>query len=298
MSGITRKEYGGHSDYLAMREMLLEGYALSEKPSNMFFYYLDNWRFANDEPDRFFEERAVLWLDDEKVVAYSILDNLPLYNLQIHPHYSALASDVLEYLVQCRAVTETAIFEHQDDIKTHLGPARFGNARNFSIEYEYDLASVVPTALPAGYRIVTLSDSKDFVRAYALAKGTVWSGDHMSHEAIARRLMLKQKAASYSNDTVFLVLKESDHSCAAFAAAWLDPVTSCVGFEPVGTVTTERRRGLGKALLTHVFKMCGEKGFKTASIQTGTPDLDAPANHLYHSLEPAQSYNVVAYTLG
>jgi hypothetical protein len=79
----------------------------------------------------------------------------------------------------------------------------------------------------------------------------------------------------------------------AFAAAWLEPVSNVIGFEPVGAVADERQKGHCQALLKAVFERCAEKGYRRASIRTGTADPEAPANYLYQSLNPINVYRVM-----
>ena len=78
--------------------------------------------------------------------------------------------------------------------------------------------------------------------------------------------------------------------------AWTDKETGVVGFEPVGTVPDYRRRGLSRALLSHVFSKYHKQGFRRASIRTGS-DYNSPANYLYRSLQPMNTYKVLDYSL-
>ena len=296
MNTVIHRRFSGDQDFAAMREMLIEGYVLAQRPCNMFFYYLDNWRFANgDEPDSFFADRAVLWYDGDKVAAFCILENESLYNLQVHPRYESLVPDVLKYLTQERAVGKTAIYGHQRQLGKCLASAGFCHPKHISNEYEFDITmEIEPASLPTGYQIRTASQLDDLGSVYR-AKGKVFSGPHMTEEAVALRMELKQSAPSYSNDGVFLVLRASDMSCVSFAAAWLDPMSGVVGFEPVGTVPEERKKGLCKALLTFAFKACRAKGFRKVSIRTGA-NPEAAANCLYRSLSPANIYHIMAYS--
>jgi hypothetical protein len=257
------------------------------------FYYLDNWRYANgDEPESFFRERGVLWFDGPNVIAFSILENNSYYAFQVHPEYVDVASEVLGYLTQDRGVRKISYLEQQSHIDTALEELGFGEPVHVSNEYEYDLETEIHGELASGYQIKTVAEVGDPM-VYGRAKGTVWSGPPMTPEAIELRVEIKCGAESYSNDTVYLVIKEEDQTCVAFAAAWLEPVSNVIGFEPVGAVADERQKGHCQALLKAVFERCAEKGYRRASIRTGTADPEAPANYLYQSLNPINVYRVM-----
>jgi len=215
--------------------------------------------------------------------------------IQVNPRYESLIPDVLKYLTQEKAVGKTAIYGHQRQLGKRLASAGFGNPKHIGNEYEFDITmEIEPAPLPTGYQITTASHLDDFGSIYR-AKGKVFSGPHMTEEAVALRMELKLGAPSYSNDGVFLALRASDMSCVSFAAAWLNPVSGVVGFEPIGTVPEERKKGLCKALLTFAFQTCKAKGFKKVSIRTGA-NPEAAANYLYRSLSPANIFHIMAYS--
>ena len=63
-----------------------------------------------------------------------------------------------------------------------------------------------------------------------------------------------------------LVIEAADGSLAAFAMAWWDPEARVGEFEPVGTHPDHRRRGLGRALLSHGLRRYCDLGAGTVQI--------------------------------
>ncbi len=294
MNSITVSHFTGSADFFAMRNMLLEGYSLEQRPCNMFFYYLDNWRFARDDDESYFEQNALIWRMDGKVIAFNILQNLPLYSLQVHPHYYRAVPLILDNLVQ-RGVKQIGVYEHQQDIINHLLDHGFAGPKHVGIENEYDLTGCAQAIdLPEGFAIKTAAGLTDLRTVYR-AKGSVFHGPHMTEESCAFRMASRPLSPSYSNDSAFLVVDTKTNECVSFALAWLDKGTGVVGFEPIGTVPDYRGRGLSKALLTHVFAKYHREGYKRVSIRTGR-NYEAPANYLYRSLKPTKIYNVVEYS--
>jgi len=79
-----------------------------------------------------------------------------------------------------------------------------------------------------------------------------------------------------------LLVVAPDGTFAAFCIAWYDPFNRAGKFEPVGTHSRHRRRGLGKAVLLAGMRLMKALGAATAIVE-GRGD-NAAANRLYGSL--------------
>jgi GNAT superfamily N-acetyltransferase len=90
---------------------------------------------------------------------------------------------------------------------------------------------------------------------------------------------LKQ-APSYVSDLHFLVWSDQ-HEVAAFCSLWIDPANHYAEFEPVGTVPSFQKRGLGLALLAYAHNRLREKGCPLATVQSWSPSEGA--NKLYQA---------------
>jgi ribosomal protein S18 acetylase RimI-like enzyme len=79
-----------------------------------------------------------------------------------------------------------------------------------------------------------------------------------------------------------LVVVAPDESFAAFCIVWFDEVNRLGVFEPVGTHSAHRRRGLGTAILTEGMRRLHALGATTAFVASlATAE---PANRLYDSV--------------
>ncbi|MFZ5354051.1 MAG: GNAT family N-acetyltransferase [Bacillota bacterium] len=293
MENVNMCRFAGNDDFIQMREMLLESYKIEQRPCNMFYYYLDNWRFGRDDSESYYQENTILWKKEEKLIAFSILDNEPLYSLQVHPHYNSELPYILEALLKETGITEIAVYEHQKEIICCLEAFGFKNTLHIDNEYEYDLIKQFEkTVLCEGFAIKTAAELKDNA-AVCRAQRNVFKAPHMTEEFCAFQMVSKQQAPSYSNESVFLVMDKSNGECAAFAMAWLNKETGVVGFEPIGTVEGYRKKGLSKALLTHIYTAYKGQGFRSVSIRTGSQN--ELGNALYRSLKPANIYKIVLY---
>ena len=295
MKKLTQHYFSGQTDFLAMRRMLIDGYLAENRPCNMFFYYLDNWRYAIDESEEYFKENAIIWTADQETIAFSILDDEPLYRLQIHPSYYDATPQILDFLGGKGLLSQIAVYEHQERLIHHLVSSGFGSPNHIQNEYEYDISSGFKAkTLPDQNVICTATDVQDILPIYR-AKGLVFPGPNTSVEACAFRMNSKQQSQSYSNDGVHLVYDKGMTECVSFAMAWYDTETLVVGFEPVGTVPNHRKRGVSGALLSHAFSKAYESGYRRVSIKTSS-DGDSAANHLYHSLGPIKIHEILEFS--
>ena len=81
------------------------------------------------------------------------------------------------------------------------------------------------------------------------------------------------------------VVVAPDGRFAAFTNVWVDDVNRSLLFEPVGTHSDFRRRGLGKALMAHVLqRMRAERGIECAYVCHAPPSKNPAAAALYASV--------------
>ncbi len=104
---------------------------------------------------------------------------------------------------------------------------------------------IVDADLPDGYRIRSVrgpAEVEDRMEVHRAA----FAPSKMTVEKYERLTTLPHYR--FEDD---LVVEAPDGSLAAFAMAWWDPVARVGEYEPVGTHPDHRRRGLGRALLSH-----------------------------------------------
>lgn len=284
-------------DFIKMRELLIHNAIKNEIPSNMQFYYLDNWRFSRmDEPFTELIDHAVLYFLEDKLIGFSILDNEPLYLLQMDTDYFMYAEKIISYLKEEKKIQEISIFKHHERLALALKNEGFKYQGDTDIEFIYDLKNYdEDILLDHPFIIKTFNQVLEKEQVYQ-SKGQVFSGPHMSMENVSMRMKLKTYAPSYKDDQVFLVYDQVNDICASFAMAWVNEKSGLVGYEPIGTIPSYRKKGLSKNLLKHTFNHFRKLGYKEASIRTGYR-TDHPSNYLYQSLNPKNTYLISTYTL-
>jgi mycothiol synthase len=145
---------------------------------------------------------------------------------------------------------------------------------------------------PAGYTIRPLGDGLELLeRCYASGLG-FHEGDikiaveNRDDPGWYRNI---QTAPLYRRD-LDLVAIAPDGSIASFCTIWFDDVTRSACFEPVATVPSHQRRGLGKAVMAEGLRRLQHMGATRAFVS----GYSSEANALYRSaLSPEQELNEV-----
>ncbi len=176
------------------------------------------------------------------------------------------------------AIDETAAalgaWAPEDDSATvatlHRLGFRAGERRLSQFQRRTDDDTPIPApSLPPGYRIRAL-DGPPEVAARAELHRAAFAPSHLTVERYARLTTLPHYR--FDDD---LVVEAPDGSLAAFAMAWWDPVARVGEFEPVGTHPDHRRRGLGRALLSHGLRSFRDSGARLVQVYSNT---DNPAS--------------------
>jgi ribosomal protein S18 acetylase RimI-like enzyme len=128
--------------------------------------------------------------------------------------------------------------------------------------------------LPPGYSIKSIETAEDDWLYHLAGLEVFGRGGTIEQDEF-----LKQ-APSYVADLRLLVWSDQ-HKIAAFCTVWIDPVNHYAEFEPVGTVPTFQKRGLGSALLAYAHNRLREKGCPLATVQSWNESIGA--NKLYQA---------------
>ncbi|MGH9062330.1 MAG: GNAT family N-acetyltransferase, partial [Acidimicrobiales bacterium] len=119
-----------------------------------------------------------------------------------------------------------------------------GDAGSWHLFTERDLTDVAEPVLPAGFRFRTAEEAGP--EAAVQAHLAAWVPSAYSVERYGN----VRQTAGYRGDLHVLV-EAPDGTMAASAIMWLDEANRTAEFEPVGTHSDYRRRGLGRAMLLH-----------------------------------------------
>ena len=240
------------------------------------------------------EDVAFLWEAEGQLVAILLPDGGPgEAHLGVHPTLRTL-----ELEEEMLSVAEAHLAEVRPDGSRSLCvwvPAvdtlrqelvsRQGYKKGDWPEHQWrrDLDAPIPDVpLAAGYTIRPVGDGLELLeRCYASGLG-FHEGDikvaveNRDDPTWYRNI---QTAPLYRRD-LDLVAVASDGAVVAFCTVWFDDVTRTACFEPVATVPSHQRRGLGKALLTEGLRRLQRMGCTRAFVGGYSP----AANALYSSV--------------
>jgi ribosomal protein S18 acetylase RimI-like enzyme len=133
-----------------------------------------------------------------------------------------------------------------------------------------------PARLPPGFRFATLENG-DLAR-YHVAVQAVFRHFASTVEADA----IVRRCPSFVDDLGVTVLDEND-VVVSFAEAWLDRDNDVAEFEPVGTIPSHQRLGLGSAVMRAVESRLRRLGCPLATVYSWS-EMEG-ANRLYDALE-------------
>lgn len=149
-----------------------------------------------------------------------------------------------------------------------------------------DQLDLAERALPDGYRLSTVSTDAD-VAARVVAGHAAFTRSTMTETAY--RFCRTTPLYRPGLDTVIVA---PDGTIAAFALAWLDPLSLGVELEPVGVHPDHQRRGLGRAVCRAALRAARTLGGLEVLIAA---EAENPAaNGLYASLGLGLSARVIA----
>ncbi len=133
-------------------------------------------------------------------------------------------------------------------------------------------AVVEPVNLPPGFGIRPIETDADR-RLYPIAVQSVFNRS----ATVEQDEFLKQAPSCVPE--LNLLVWSDQHEIAAFCTVWIDPVNHYAEFEPVGTVPSFQRRGLGSALLAYAHNRLRQRGYPLATVQSWS--TSEGANRLY-----------------
>jgi len=230
------------------------------------------------------------WQDDKgEICAFAVLD-LPwdAFDLQVAPALR-LSDRHIELFEYCERETlrlaerkgkrpEKIVIEADDCDPDYIA---FVEERGFSfMAYSFaltrhDLLNIPVAPLPAGFRFrqATADDAAQLADVHNYSFNAKWNAE--SYGKVFQSPHMEYEIVAVAPDGRF----------AAFTNIWIDDVNRSLLFEPVGTHSDFRRRGIGKALMTHVLeRMKAERGIKRAYVGHEPPDKNPASVALYASV--------------
>ena len=291
------RPYQTEDDFWRMRAFLRQVFLLNnclERSWHVARLEYARWHTCLNCANVRLEDVAFLWEDDSDLVSFVMPDGgRGEAHLLIHPVWRTgeLEEEML-HVAEQHLASETedggrrlVVWSPEQDRPRqdllHKNGYRKGDEPEF--QWRRSLDAPIPAApLAPGYVIRSLGDGLELLeRCYASGLGFHEGDigvavDNRNDPAWYRNI---QTAPLYRRD-LDLVAVAPDGAIAAFCTIWFDDVTRSAYFEPVATVPTHQRRGLGKALLTEGLRRLQRMGATLAFVGGFSP----AANALYRSV--------------
>jgi len=291
------RPYQTEDDYWRMRKFLRHVFILNQRLER-------SWHVARLDYARWhtclncakvgLDEVAFLWETNGKIVAMLMPDGGPgeahfcvhptLRTLELEEEMLKIAEERLAKVEPDGSRKLVVWVPGQDQLRQEL-VSRHGYTKEIWPEHQWhrDLDAAISDApVPSGYSVRSLGDGLELLeRCYASGLG-FHEGDIKI--AVENRDDVTwyrniQTAPLYRRD-LDLVAIAPGGAIAGFCTIWFDDVTRSAYFEPVATVPTHQRRGLGKALLTEGLLRLQRMGATRAFVG----GYSEAANALYRSV--------------
>ena len=278
---LLSRQYEGEADYERMRRFLVRILPLAGTRQYCTIGDLDWWRWT-DDPSMLTWIR--LWLDAKENVVGFTWSNEDEVDVIVDPAHPDLDEEMYAWAEQHRRREEP----DQPTLtawsyETHTSRNEILRRRGYTpINKAYllrrrSLTAPLPApVVPAGYVVRHVRGEVDLEPRVAV---------HRDAFAPSRMTIAKHRAvmaAATYRPELDLVVAAADGSFAAYCIAWFDEANRYGVFEPVGTHSAHRQRGLGKAVLLEGMRRLHALGAECVGVWSLSDSL--PANRLYDSV--------------
>ncbi|MBP7687696.1 MAG: GNAT family N-acetyltransferase [Thermoflexales bacterium] len=282
---LTHRPYQRSIDLLSIGQLIRGAYAIAPNWNTYSFARFDIWaqRRLSDEAllnDRAWQRDFRLWETADGLLAGAVFFESDRDAVLIgHPDWPDLIEPMLAY-AEARYVEkgspEPLMIEAME---SNVARCELLTARGYALFQGHfihrhkvlDPQVIEPVSLPSGYsfKLLARGDLPQYLRAVFAVFGR--SGTVESDPFLAN-------APSYVPELDLMVLSDQ-HEIAAFCTVWVDPVNHYAEFEPVGTVPSFQKRGLGSALLAEACNRLRQLGCPLVTVQSWS--TAEGANKLY-----------------
>ena len=279
---VTSRPYRDEADYTLMRALLVDLYRQDGPAVYCTVGDLDWWRAIDDDPEAVGQAR--LWTDEAGAVVGFAWPGGEQVDLIVHPRHRALEGAMLAWAERRRRAGATGpvaltawAFDRSDTGRQALLRDRGYARADRSLNYRGRSLDGPPPEprLPPGYTLRHVRGEEDIERRVAV---------HRDASAPSRMTAAKHRAvlrAPTYRPELDLVAVAPDRTFAAFCIAWFDEVNRIGVFEPVGSHSAHRRRGLARALLDEGLRRLQRLGARAAYVNSHGAEV--AANRLYES---------------
>ena len=282
---ITQRPYRSNTDLFAIGDVLRRAYAAQHNWNTYSFARFDIWaqrRLADEVLFNKSEWRQdfQLWESNGDLIGAVFFESpsdAALIGDPVHP-------DLIEPMLAWAEVRYRTKNGDQplmiEAMESNVGRCDLLKSHGYTLYPGYfihrhkrlDPNEIEPVNLPPGLSVRPIETDEDR-RLYPIAVQSVFN-----RSATVEQDEFLRQAPSYVPD-LHLAVWSDQHEIAAFCTVWIDPVNYYAEFEPVGTVPSFQKRGLGSALLAHAHNRLRAMGCPLATVQSWS--ASEGANKLY-----------------
>jgi ribosomal protein S18 acetylase RimI-like enzyme len=284
---ITQRPFQANADLRAMGNLLRRAYAARTDWNTYSFARFDIWeqrRLADValSGQAEWQTGIQLWESGGDLIGAVFFESPTDAMLIGDPAYPELIDPLLDWAearYRMQRADQPLMIEA---LESNVARCELLRARGYTLYPGYfirrhkllDPRVIEPVNLPPGFTIRPL-DTEEDRRLYPRAVQSVFNRS----ATVEQDEFLKQ-APSYTPELNLLVWSDQ-HEIAAFCTVWIDPANHYAEFEPVGTVPSFQKRGLGSALLAHAHNRLREMGCLLATVHSWS--TAEGANKLYQA---------------
>lgn len=322
MKTIFRK-YHPETDFVRVRDFLIETFSLTEKPLN---WKLERWNYARyfitpmlvthgiGEPDLGAVKAAVqLWNDSIAIWENEAGEIIGVVNIehsdknhsgwgeaffQHHPDHNNLLPDMLEYAETYLCNPENKqvtipIYDYDEAMIAAVQSRGYQKNDKYTLwdsVYQVTKGISMPT-LPKGYSLHSMADEGSDIDKRLKAFGVGFN--HPEPMDWPSRISYQglQQAPNYRpNLDIYVVSPGGEY--VSFCIAWWDEVNQIASLEPVGTAPAHRSKGLARAAVQEAVRRVAELGARRIFVGSDQRfylaigfELTLPAHHWVKKIE-------------
>lgn len=296
----TAREYHASTDYLRVRQFLIDTFTLYGRPFN---WMLDQWNFcryfaapvhvfytarhfsvpkpANPQ----YRDEVTAWEKTVRIWENELGEIVGVVNseneepgdafVQTHPDYESLSGEMLDYIEDGLAdegdgVRFVKVYANRGSSLESIAEARGYRRLRVIPHLEYSVTGEETSVLPEGFVMKSVADHDD-IEARRRAKAMAFGHDYgPSNWPPAWAFQEMQKAFDYRRE-LDLYIEAPNGDCAAFCTMWVDEKNRYANIEPLGTMPEYQGKGLAGALCAEAFRRAARFGADRSYMQSSNP---------------------------
>ncbi|MBN2017423.1 MAG: GNAT family N-acetyltransferase [Candidatus Cloacimonetes bacterium] len=275
---ITHHQYCPE-DFSRVSDFLIAHYLTENRDGN---WLQPAWEYMHTHPylDEDSLDKIRIWQENGEIVAVVHYESrLGEVFFQIHPDYTALKPEMLEYAERSlKGSTKEGksylhVFENDfDDALNSLVTSK-GYMRINAEDRPLSMLSIPDPfpeiTVPKGFVIKSLADDNDLYKINrVLWRGFNHPGEPPEEDEDIEERKKMQSGPNFRKELT-IVVEAPSGDFVSFAGTWFVPQKKYVYVEPVATDPNFRRMGLGRAALLESIRRCKELGAEVAYVGSG-----------------------------